>query len=81
MESIQKNQTKINPDRFDLRKKARIVAKGFAQQEGIDFTEVFSPVAHIETVRVFMAIGAQRNWRIFQLEFKIVFLNKDFPEE
>lgn len=74
-------KTKLNPDGSELRKKARIVAKGFAQQEGIDFTEVFSPVARMETVRVFMAVGAQRNWQIFQLDVKTAFLNGDISED
>lgn len=55
----------LNLDGSELRKTARIVAKGFVQQEGIDFTEVFCPMARMKTMHVFIAIRAQRNWPIF----------------
>ena len=51
-------KTKYNADGSIHKRKARIVAKGYSQKDGIDFTEVFSPVARMETIRIFMAIGA-----------------------
>jgi hypothetical protein len=43
------------------------VAKGYAQREGVDFDEVFAPVARIETVRLLIAIVAQRGWQVHHM--------------
>lgn len=74
-------KSKFNPDGSLLKKKARIVAKGYSQLDGIDVDEVYSPVAHIETIRLFFAIGAQKHWRIYQLDVKTAFLNGELKEE
>ena len=58
-------KTKFNTDGSIHKRKARIVAKGYLQKVGIDYTEVFSPVARMETIRIFMAIAAQWKWQIF----------------
>ena len=46
--------------------KARLVAKGYVQRQGVDYEEVFAPVAQIETVRVLLALAAQQDWDFFQ---------------
>lgn len=74
-------KSKFNPDGSLLKKKARIVAKGYNQLEGIDFEEAFSPVTRMETVRLFLAVGIQRGWCIYQLDVKMVFLNGELKEE
>ncbi|RDX82225.1 hypothetical protein CR513_37010, partial [Mucuna pruriens] len=56
------------------RYKARLVAKGYKQQHGIDYDEVFAPVARMETIRLLISIAAQMGWRIFQLDVKSAFL-------
>jgi hypothetical protein len=58
----------------DGRKKARLIAKGFSQREGIDFDEIFSPVIRYETVRTLLAIAALENWTILALDVKSAFL-------
>lgn len=74
-------QSKFNPDGTLLSKKARVVAKGYVQQEGVDFEDAYSPVARMKTIRMFFAIGAKRMWCIHQLDVKTAFLNGEIKEE
>ncbi|GJT31885.1 retrovirus-related pol polyprotein from transposon TNT 1-94 [Tanacetum coccineum] len=55
--------------------KSRLVAKGYKQEEGIDFEESFAPVARLEVVRMFVAYAAHKNFTIFQMDVKTTFLN------
>jgi hypothetical protein len=52
-------KVKKDPEGKIVKHKARLVAKGYAQQQGVDFDEVFAPVARIETVRVLLTLAAQ----------------------
>jgi hypothetical protein len=52
-------KVKKNPEGKVIKHKARLVAKGYAQREGVDFEEVFAPVARIETVRLLIALAAR----------------------
>ena len=63
------------------RYKARLVAKGFEQREGYDYEEIISLVARIETVRLIIALAAQRKWKIHQMDVKSAFLNGPLDEE
>ncbi|GKD93295.1 retrovirus-related pol polyprotein from transposon TNT 1-94 [Tanacetum coccineum] len=58
-----------------LHQDARLVAKGFRQEEGIDFEESFAPVARIEAIRIFVANAAHKNMTIYQMDVKTAFLN------
>ncbi|KAL9269396.1 Retrovirus-related Pol polyprotein from transposon RE1-like protein [Drosera capensis] len=71
---------KHNPDGPIERLKARLVARGFTQQHGIDYEEIFSPVAKLNTVRVFISLTVHRSWPLYQLDIKIVFLHGDMTE-
>ncbi|GKD39493.1 retrovirus-related pol polyprotein from transposon TNT 1-94 [Tanacetum coccineum] len=63
--SIEKNGTwKLHSDGTIQRHKARLVARGYVQEQGIDFEETFSPVARFETVRIILALAAQMRWTI-----------------
>ncbi|KAJ0502363.1 putative RNA-directed DNA polymerase [Helianthus annuus] len=59
---------------------ARLVAKGYVQQPGIDFEEVFAPVARMETIRVILAMAAKQNWSVYHLDVKSAFLNGELKE-
>jgi len=72
---------KKDPDGNIIKHKARLVAKGYVQREGVDFEEVFAPVARIETVRLIIALAAQRSWEIHHMDVKSAFLNGDLVEE
>ncbi|GKD86689.1 retrovirus-related pol polyprotein from transposon TNT 1-94 [Tanacetum coccineum] len=74
---------KVKTDEFGrvLKNKARLVAQGFSQEEGIDFEESFAPVARIEVIRIFVANAANKNMMIFQMDVKKTFLNGELKEE
>nr|GEY23733.1 retrovirus-related Pol polyprotein from transposon TNT 1-94 [Tanacetum cinerariifolium] len=64
-----------------LKNKARLVAKGYQQEEGIDFEESFAPVAHIKSIRIFIANAASKNMTIYQMDVKTAFLNVEDDEK
>ncbi|WVZ82976.1 hypothetical protein U9M48_030174 [Paspalum notatum var. saurae] len=64
-----------------VRHKARLVARGFVQREGIDFEEVFAPVARMESVRLVLALAATRGWNVHHMDVKSAFLNGELKEE
>ncbi|GJU48324.1 retrovirus-related pol polyprotein from transposon TNT 1-94 [Tanacetum coccineum] len=64
-----------------LKNKARLVARGYRQVEGIDFEESFSPVARLESIRIFLAFAAHMNMVVYQMDVKTAFLNGNLREE
>nr|GEY42995.1 integrase, catalytic region, zinc finger, CCHC-type, peptidase aspartic, catalytic [Tanacetum cinerariifolium] len=64
-----------------LKNKARVVARGYCQEEGIDFEESFAPVARLEAIRIFLAYVAYKNMVVYQMDVKTTFLNGNLWEE
>nr|GEY64883.1 retrovirus-related Pol polyprotein from transposon TNT 1-94 [Tanacetum cinerariifolium] len=64
-----------------IRNKARLIAVGYSQQEGIDYDETFAPVAQIESIRLFLAYAAHKDFTVFQMDVKTTFLNGILKEE
>ncbi|GJU82912.1 putative ribonuclease H-like domain-containing protein [Tanacetum coccineum] len=64
-----------------IRNKSRLVAKGYAQKEGIDFEESFAPVARLEAVRLFIAYAAHKSFTVYQMDVKTAFLYGPLKEE
>nr|GEU45590.1 retrovirus-related Pol polyprotein from transposon TNT 1-94 [Tanacetum cinerariifolium] len=64
-----------------IQNKSRLVAKGYAQKEGVDFEESFAPVARLEAVRLFIAYAAHKSFTIYQLDVKTTFLYGPLKKE
>ncbi|GJT63948.1 putative ribonuclease H-like domain-containing protein [Tanacetum coccineum] len=64
-----------------IRNKARLVAQGYTQEEGIDYDEVFAPVARIEAIRLFLAYASFKDFVVYQMDVKSVFLYGKIEEE
>nr|GEY98093.1 retrovirus-related Pol polyprotein from transposon TNT 1-94 [Tanacetum cinerariifolium] len=64
-----------------LKNKARLVARGYRQEEGIDFEESFASVARLEAIRIFLAYPAHKNMVVYQMDVKTAFLNGNLREE
>ncbi|KAI3505818.1 hypothetical protein L1887_28103 [Cichorium endivia] len=73
-------RNKLDTEGNVVRNKARLVVKGYCQQEGIDYEETFAPVARLESVRIFLAYAAHKNFDVFQMDVKCAFLNGDLEE-
>ncbi|GJU68126.1 putative ribonuclease H-like domain-containing protein [Tanacetum coccineum] len=64
-----------------IRNKARLVAQGYTQEEGIDYDEVFAPVARIEAIRLFLAYASFKDFVVYQMDVKSAFLYGKIKEE
>nr|GEZ98485.1 retrovirus-related Pol polyprotein from transposon TNT 1-94 [Tanacetum cinerariifolium] len=74
-------KNKKDEDQTVIRNKSRLIAKGYAQEEGIDFEESFAPVARLEAVQVFIAYAAHKSFPNYQMDVKTAFLNGPLNEE
>ncbi|GJS45595.1 copia protein [Tanacetum coccineum] len=68
-----------------IKDKARLVAQGYIQEEGIDYDELFAPVARIEAIRLFLAYASFKDFMVYQMDVKSAFLygkieDSDFPD-
>jgi len=74
-------RNKVNEQREVIRNKARLVAQGYSQQEGIDYTETFAPVARLEAIRLLLSYVVNHNITLYQMDVKSAFLNGVISEE
>jgi hypothetical protein len=74
-------KTKHSVDGSIEKYKARFVARGFSQKEGIDYEETFSPVARYTSIRAILVIAAVMKWKVHQMDVKTTFLNGVVEEE
>lgn len=72
---------KRNADGTISKYKARLVVKGYVQRHGVDFDEVFAPVARMETIRLIIGVAATNGWEIHHLDVKTAFLHGELKEE
>nr|GEU56034.1 retrovirus-related Pol polyprotein from transposon TNT 1-94 [Tanacetum cinerariifolium] len=75
------SENKTDTENTVIRNKSRLVAKGYGQEEGIDFEELFALVARLKAIRIFVAYSAHKNYLIFQMDVKIAFLNGPLKRE
>lgn len=64
-----------------VKHKARLIAKGYVQEHGVDFDEIFPPVTRLETVRLLLALLAKNGWEVHHLNVKTTFLNGELSED
>ncbi|GJX02604.1 retrovirus-related pol polyprotein from transposon TNT 1-94 [Tanacetum coccineum] len=74
-------KNKMDENGIVIKNKARLVAQGYNQQEGIDYKETFSPVARLEAIRIFLAYAAYMGFMVFQMDVKSAFLNGKISKE
>ena len=74
-------KNKQSEDGVVVRNKARLVAQGFCQKEGIDYEETFAPVARLEAIRILLAFAASKGFKLYQMDVKSAFLNGYIEEE
>ena len=68
-------RNKQDQDRIVIRNKARLVAQGYTQVEGLDFGETYAPVARLEAIRILLAYACAHNIKLYQMDVKSAFLN------
>jgi hypothetical protein len=64
-----------------VRNKARLIAQGYSQVEGLDFGETFAPIARLEAIRILLAFAMFKGFKLYQMDVKSAFLNGVIQEE
>ncbi|GJU68005.1 retrovirus-related pol polyprotein from transposon TNT 1-94 [Tanacetum coccineum] len=79
--NLEEHRNKKDERRIMIRNKERLVAQGYTQEEGIDYDEVFAPVARIEAIRLFLAYASFKDFVVYQIDVKSAFLYGKIEEE
>jgi hypothetical protein len=74
-------RNKLNEDGHVTKNKYRLVCKGYAYIEGIDFEETFAPIARMEAIHLRLAYACSKNVKVYQMDVKSSFLNGELEEE
>src|SRR4051812_39401699 len=74
-------RNKLDENGVITRNKARLVAQGYNQEEGIDYEETYAPVARLEAIRLLLAYASSKDFKLFQMDVKSAFLNGYINEE
>ncbi|KAK2364611.1 cysteine-rich RECEPTOR kinase [Trifolium repens] len=74
-------RNKLDENGIIIRNKARLVAQGYNQEEGIDYEETYAPVARLEAIRLLLAYACNMNFKLYQMDVKSAFLNGYINEE
>jgi len=74
-------KVKLNPDGSVSKYKVRLVARGFLHRYGVDYNEVFAPIARLETIRLVVALASSKSWSLSHLDVKSAFLNGPLEED
>ena len=72
---------KFNRDGQVIRNKAILACKGYAKVEGIDFDETYAPVVRLQAIRSFLALSLHKNFKVYQMDSKSMFLNGKIEKE
>ncbi|GJT39104.1 retrovirus-related pol polyprotein from transposon TNT 1-94 [Tanacetum coccineum] len=78
---LEQDKNKRDEENTIIRNKSHLVAKGYGQQEGIDFKESFAPVAQLEDDQLFVTYAAHKSFPVYEMEVKTSFLNGPLKEE
>jgi len=79
--TLLEQKNKLNEKGEVVRNKARLVAQGYCQQEGIDYTKTFAPVARLEAIRLLLSYAINHDITLYQMDVKSAFLNGVISEE
>ena len=74
-------RNKLDGDGIFTRNKARLVTKGYSQEEGIDYDETYAPLERFEAIKMFLAFPAHSNFKVYQMDVTSAFLNGELEEE
>ena len=74
-------RNKIDKEGNVIRNKTRLMAQGYSQMEGVNYDETFTLVAHMESIRILLALACHLKFKLYQMDIKIAFLNRFLKED